>query len=149
MESNSSLTYPVQASAIKCGDHLMIKTSPCKCIDVTTSKTGKHGGCKCHFIGVDIFTGSKHMMIRSSTKPVDVPFVKKEEYELVNVEEHDDYVSLMSVKSGDMHEDVKIEDQELKAKILAQFEKGQVVICSVLSAMGRSVVIDFKVQKQQ
>lgn len=146
MDNNASLTHPVQASAIKCGDYLMIQSNPCKCMDVTTSKTGKHGGCKCHFIGVNIFTKTKHMMIRSSTKPVDVPFVKKEDYELINIEESDDHVCLMA-KNGDIRDDVKVEERALKAAIFAQFELGNFITCSVLTAMDKSVVIDFKVQK--
>jgi translation elongation factor IF5A len=160
MENNASLTHPVQASTIKRGDYLMINASPCKCIDVTTSKTGKHGGCKCHFIGVDIFTGAKHMMICSSTKYIPVPFVKKEDYELVNIEEDDEYVSLLA-KNGSINDEVKIEDPGLKARILDAFTDNhcvvggsrdfvlsdQVILCTVLSALGRSVVIDFKVQK--
>lgn len=146
MENNASMTHPVQASSIKRGDYLMINASPCKCIDVTTSKTGKHGGCKCHFVGLDIFNGAKHMMIRSSTKYVPVPFVKKEDYELVNVEEEDEYVSLLA-KNGSINDDVKLEEPALKARILDAFRNDQVVICTVLSALGRSVVIDFKIQK--
>ena len=32
---------------------------PCKVSDVTSSKTGKHGHAKCHFVAIDIFTGKK------------------------------------------------------------------------------------------
>ena len=32
---------------------------PNQVIDVTTSKTGKHGHAKCHFTATDIFTGKK------------------------------------------------------------------------------------------
>jgi translation elongation factor P/translation initiation factor 5A len=32
---------------------------PCKVSDVSSSKTGKHGHAKCHFVAIDIFNGKK------------------------------------------------------------------------------------------
>ena len=36
-----------------------LKEKPCKIIDITTSKTGKHGHAKANITGIDIFTGKK------------------------------------------------------------------------------------------
>ncbi|KAJ3706669.1 hypothetical protein LUZ61_010374 [Rhynchospora tenuis] len=36
-----------------------IKTQAVPCVEVLTSKTGKHGHAKCHFIAIDIFNGKK------------------------------------------------------------------------------------------
>jgi len=38
-------------------------------------QTGKHGHAKCKFTGVDIFNGTKHEMLESSTHNVDIPNV--------------------------------------------------------------------------
>ena len=39
---------------------MMMSTLPrAQVIEVTTSKTGKHGHAKCHFTATDIFTGKK------------------------------------------------------------------------------------------
>ena len=48
-ESGASLTYPAQAGTIKKGSHVLLKGKPCKVVDVSTSKTGKHGHAKAHF----------------------------------------------------------------------------------------------------
>ena len=64
-DAGSSLTYPMEAGQIRKGGYIMIKGNPCKVSDVSTSKTGKHGHTKCHFVAIDIFTGKK-MEVRPS-----------------------------------------------------------------------------------
>ena len=47
-----------------------LKEKPCKIIDITTSKTGKHGHAKANITGIDIFTGKKVMDISTTMQPV-------------------------------------------------------------------------------
>ena len=51
--------YPVQASSIRIGGYILIKNRPCKVINMSTSKTGKHGHAKINFTATDIFTDKK------------------------------------------------------------------------------------------
>ena len=37
----------------------MLKSHPCKIIEFSTAKTGKHGSSKALIVGIDIFTGKK------------------------------------------------------------------------------------------
>ena len=46
--SGASETYPQQCSALRKGGHVMIKGRPCKIVEMSTSKTGKHGHAKVH-----------------------------------------------------------------------------------------------------
>merc|ERR1712216_1000268 len=58
-DSGAAATYPMEAGQIRKGGYIVVKDRPCKVVDVSASKTGKHGHAKCHFVTIDIFTGKK------------------------------------------------------------------------------------------
>lgn len=79
-DSGAAATFPKQCSALRKGEHVMIKGRPCKIVEMSTSKTGKHGHAKVHMVALDIFTGKKLEDICPSTHNMEVPIVKKREY---------------------------------------------------------------------
>merc|ERR1712129_470457 len=133
-DSGASSTYPQQAGEIRKGSHLMIKGHPCKCIEVSTSKTGKHGHAKAHIVATDIFTGKKYEDLCPSSHNLDVPFVKRVEYQLLTADEVTGEVSLL-LESGETKDDLNLpnfvkigeptdEDKKLSKEILDLLEAG-------------------------
>ena len=66
--------------------HVVIKGRPCKIVDMSTSKTGKHGHAKVHLVAVDIFTQKKMEDLSPSTHNMDVPNIVRNEYPLLDIE---------------------------------------------------------------
>lgn len=81
-DSGASGTFPMQAGLVRKGGHMVIKNRPCKVLDVSTSKTGKHGHAKCHFVAQDIFTGKKMEDLVPSSHNLAVPNVTRMEYQV-------------------------------------------------------------------
>lgn len=52
-DAGSSVTYPVQCSSLRKNGFVMIKARPCKIVEMSTSKTGKHGHAKVSARGVN------------------------------------------------------------------------------------------------
>merc|ERR1711988_2031543 len=105
-ESGASHTYPQQAGEIRKGSFLMIKGNPCKCCEVSTSKTGKHGHAKAHIVAIDIFTGKKMEDLCPTSHNLDVPFVKKTEYQVLSADADSGEVSLLQ-EDGSTKDDDK------------------------------------------
>lgn len=87
-EAGASESFPMQCSALRKGGYVLIKDRPCKVVDMSTSKTGKHGHAKVNLVGIDIFTGRKYEDISPSTHNMMVPNVVKKEYTVRLLESH-------------------------------------------------------------
>ena len=81
-------------------------------------------------VGIDIFTGKKYEDICPSTHNMDVPHVKREDYQLTDID--DGFLVLMS-DGGDLREDLKIPDGELGQQLRAEYDAGKELLVSILS----------------
>merc|ERR1712146_95963 len=93
--SGASLTIPTHCSALRKGGYVCVKGHPCQVVDMSTSKTGKHGSAKVNFTAIDIFTNKKYEDMSPATANVDVPVVTRSECELVDITD-DGFLSLMT-----------------------------------------------------
>ncbi|KAF8583427.1 eukaryotic translation initiation factor 5A [Ramaria rubella] len=139
--SGASQTFPMQCSALRKNGHVVIKGRPCKIVDMSTSKTGKHGHAKVHLVAIDIFTGKKLEDICPSTHNMDVPNVTRNEYQLVNVD--DGFLNLMT-QDGTAKDDVKVPEGDLGKQIQADFDEGKDLLVTIISAMGEEQAISVK-----
>eukprot|EP01116_Phalansterium_solitarium_P001599 TRINITY_DN11413_c0_g1_i1.p1 TRINITY_DN11413_c0_g1~~TRINITY_DN11413_c0_g1_i1.p1 ORF type:complete len:156 (+),score=50.31 TRINITY_DN11413_c0_g1_i1:775-1242(+) len=141
--SGASKTFPAQCSSLRKGGYVVMKGFPCKIMDMSTSKTGKHGHAKVHLVGVDIFTGKKYEDLSPSTHNMDVPEVTRVDYQLCDVTD-DGFVSLMSLDGSNTKDDLRVPEGELGDQLRAAFKDGKDILVSVLSALDQEAIIALK-----
>jgi len=140
-EAGASATFPMQCSALRKGGYVMIKNRPCKIVDMSTSKTGKHGHAKVHLVALDIFTGKKLEELSPSTHNMEVPNVTRKDYQLLAVD--DGFLSLLD-DNGDTRDDLKCPEGEIGNEIMIAMENDKDLLVTCLSAIGEEMVIATK-----
>merc|ERR1719436_202579 len=154
-ESGASATFPQQAGEIRKGSHLMIKGRPCKCVEVSTSKTGKHGHAKAHIVAIDIFTGKKYEDLCPTSHNLEVPFVKRTEYQVLTADKDSGEVSLLQ-EDGSTKDDLNLptfvtigeateDDKKVQEELCAELDKGEKSVYAIVqSACGVEKIIGVK-----
>lgn len=140
--SGASLTIPSQVGSLKKNGYVVIKEHPCRIVDMSVAKVGKHGSAKAKITGIDVFSGNKYEEIHPTSHNVDVPVIKREDWALIDIS-RDGYASLMN-DNGDTKEDLKVPDDEIGQKMRSLLDGGATVSTTVLKAMGMEKIVDCK-----
>ncbi|KAJ5259406.1 hypothetical protein N7478_012387 [Penicillium angulare] len=140
--SSGNLTFPAACSTMRKNGHVVIKGRPCKIMEMSESKTGKHGHTKIHLVGLDIFTGRKYEDISPSTYEVDVPFVHRTEYNLDGTE--NGYL-LLTDHDGNSKNDVAVPEGDLGYQLADSLSNGDRLTVTIISTMNEEACIAVKV----
>jgi len=143
-DAGSADTYPIQAGALKKGMHCVIKNRPCKIIDYTTSKTGKHGHAKANIVAIDIFTDKKLEEICPTSHNMFAPNVTREEFSFIDID--DEGQLCLQNNDGDMIEHLNINGspKDVQDLLKKKHAAGDDMQISVLRAMGEEMVVAIK-----
>lgn len=147
-DAGAAHTYPSEAGALRKGGHVLLKGFPCKITEISISKTGKHGHAKAAITGNDIFTGKKKEDMCPTSHNMEVPNVFKNEFTLCNVDEDTGAVDVL-LENGELKSDLNLPDateelQKVAESIKTMFAAGDDVRITVLSAMGKEMIVDAK-----
>lgn len=98
---------------LKKGSYVLIDGVPCRIVDVSTSKSGKHGGAKCRVEGIGLFDGRRKSIVKPADSRVDVPILVKKKAQVLAIIQ--DKVQLMDMEDYSTFE-LEIPD-EMKGKL--------------------------------
>ncbi|MEM1927222.1 MAG: translation initiation factor IF-5A [Acidilobaceae archaeon] len=101
---------------LKKGSFIVIDGEPCKIVEMSTAKTGKHGSAKAHVVAVGVFSGQKKTLIAPVDTRVQVPVIEKRVGQVLA--DMGDRVQVMDMETYDTLEIEKpADDPELASRI--------------------------------
>jgi len=71
-----SITY-AELGELREGSYIIIDGEPCRIVEISKAKTGKHGSAKAHVVAVSIISGARKTLVAPVDTRVEVPIIDK------------------------------------------------------------------------
>jgi len=71
------MSKPMDLGALRVGSYIIIDGEPCRIMDYTKSKPGKHGSAKARIVAVGVFDEAKRTLVKPVDAQVEVPIIEK------------------------------------------------------------------------
>ncbi len=97
------------------GSYIVIDKEPCRIVEMSRAKTGKHGSAKAHVVAVCLFSGNKKTLTAPVDTRVEVPIIDKRVGQVIA--DMGDMVQIMDMETFETIEVDKPEDPDLAAKL--------------------------------
>lgn len=118
---------------LKPGNYIIIDGEPCRIVEMSKAKTGKHGSAKAHVVAIGLFSGSKKTLVAPVDTRVEVPIIDKRTGQIIA--DMGDSVQVMDMETYDTFEVEKPSDPELAGKLKPGVEVEYWVV------MGRRLIV--------
>jgi len=106
---------PVDVNSLKVGSYIVIDNEPCKIVELTTSKPGKHGSAKARIVAIGIFDNVKRSIVVPTSSKVNVPEIRKTTAQVIAV--LPESVQLMDLNTYETYEVPLPDDESLRSKL--------------------------------
>lgn len=105
---------------LKSGSYVVIDGEPCRVVEISRAKTGKHGSAKVHVVAIGLFTGSRKSLVGPADQRVEVPIIDKRYAQIVAIV--GDRVQLMDLETYETFEVDLPQDVEIRSKLAPGIE---------------------------
>jgi len=114
------MSKPTEVGALKVGSYVIVDNEPCRIVDYTKSKPGKHGSAKARIVAIGVFDGVKRSFVKPVDAQIEVPIIEKRAGQVISLSPAS--VQIMDLETYEMLESPLPEEEELKAKLTSGVE---------------------------
>ncbi|BDB97840.1 translation initiation factor IF-5A [Saccharolobus caldissimus] len=100
---------------LKVGSYVIIDGEPCRVVEITKAKTGKHGSAKANVVAIGVFSGAKKTLMAPVDQQVEVPIIEKHVGQIIA--DMGDKIQVMDLETYETFEMEKPTEDELVSKI--------------------------------
>ena len=105
----------MDVGSLRVGGYMIIDSEPCRIVDITKSKPGKHGSAKARIVAIGIFDGVKRSIVKPVGASAEVPIIEKRSGQIFAV--NPSSVQIMDLETYEYLDAPFPEEEELKAKL--------------------------------
>jgi len=109
------MSKPVGVGSLRKGGYIVFEGEPCRIVDITKSKPGKHGAAKARIVAIGIFDGVKRSLVKPVDATAEVPIIEKRTGQVFAVTSSG--VQIMDLETYEYLDASFPEDEELKTKL--------------------------------
>jgi translation initiation factor 5A len=113
------LSKPVELGTLKVGSYVIIDGEPCRIIDYTKSKPGKHGSAKARVVAMGVFDGAKRTFVKPVDAQVEVPIIEKRGGQVISL--LPSAVQVMDLETYEIFE-APLPEEEIKSRLASGVE---------------------------
>jgi translation initiation factor 5A len=115
------MTKPMDVGELRVGGYMMIDGEPCKIMDISKSKPGKHGAAKARIVAIGVFDNQKRQFVKPVDNGAEVPIIDKRAGQIFAV--NPSGVQIMDLETFEYIDAPFPDDEEVpKAKIVSGAE---------------------------
>ncbi|MDI6847868.1 MAG: translation initiation factor IF-5A [Candidatus Bathyarchaeia archaeon] len=114
------MSKSVDVGSLRNGGYVTVDGEPCRIVDITKSKPGKHGSAKARIVAIGIFDGVKRSFVKPVDANVEVPMINKRSGQVFAVTSSG--VQVMDLETYEYLDAPFPEEEELKAKLVPGVE---------------------------
>ena len=114
------MTKPVDVGDLRVGGYMMIEGEPCKIMDITKSKPGKHGSAKARIVAIGVFDNQKRQFVKPVDSGAEIPIIDKRPGQVFAVNPNG--VQIMDLETFEYLDAPFPEEPEIKNKLASGAE---------------------------
>lgn len=109
------MSKPVDIGSLRVGSYVIVDDEPCRIVDLTKSKPGKHGSAKARIVAIGVFDGAKRSFVKPVSAQVEVPIIDKRSGQVIAM--LPSAVQVMDLETYEVFEASFPEDESLRSRL--------------------------------
>jgi translation initiation factor 5A len=114
------MSRPVDVGELRVGGYMMIDGEPCRIMDISKSKPGKHGSAKARIVAIGVFDNQKRQFVKPVDCGAEIPIIDKRPGQIFAV--NPTGVQIMDLETYEYIDAPFPEEEEIKVKLVPGVE---------------------------
>lgn len=108
------MSKPVELGTLRVGSYVVVDKEPCRIVNYSKSKPGKHGSAKARVVAIGVFDSVKRSFVKPVSSQVEVPIIEKKGGQVIAL--LPSAVQVMDLETYEIFE-TPIPDEDFKNKL--------------------------------